>query len=76
MLLAERDRELAEVKKMRKQREKALAEKRKEEEDGEGAMDVDGAEGETKKEEEEPPVEEDALICCEFVFSFAFGGVC
>ncbi|KAG8947729.1 hypothetical protein FRC04_010503 [Tulasnella sp. 424] len=64
MLLAERDRELAEVKKMRKQREKALAEKRKEEEEGEGAMDVDGPEGgETKKEEEEPPVEEDALIC-------------
>lgn len=58
MLLAERDRELAEVNKMKKRRAKALAEKQKQE--GE-AMDIDGQEGETKKEES--PVEEDALIC-------------
>ncbi|KIO24726.1 hypothetical protein M407DRAFT_244335 [Tulasnella calospora MUT 4182] len=57
MLLAERDRELAEVNKMKKQRAKVLAEKQKKE--GE-AMDIDGQEGGTKKEE--PPVE-DALIC-------------
>lgn len=45
---------------MKKRRAKALAEKQKQE--GE-AMDIDGQEGETKKEES--PVEEDALICCE-----------
>ncbi|KAG8910508.1 hypothetical protein FRC01_006292, partial [Tulasnella sp. 417] len=62
MLLAERDRELAEVNKMKKLRAKALAEKRKAE--GE-AMDIDGQEGETRKEES--PAEEDALIClCTF----------
>ncbi|KAG8918892.1 hypothetical protein FRC01_001594, partial [Tulasnella sp. 417] len=58
MLLAERDRELAEVNKVKKLRAKALAEKRKAE--GE-AMDIDGPEGGTRKEES--PAEEDALIC-------------
>ncbi|KAG9004816.1 chromatin-remodeling complex subunit ies6 [Tulasnella sp. 427] len=60
MLLAERDRELAEVKHLRKKREKALAEKRKGLAE---AMDIDRQEENETKEGAEAPPKEDPLIC-------------
>ncbi|KAG9000454.1 chromatin-remodeling complex subunit ies6, partial [Tulasnella sp. 427] len=60
MLLAERDRELAEVKHLRKKREKALAEKRKGQAE---AMDIDQQEENEAKEGAAAPLEEEPLIC-------------